>query len=77
LVRKIASAVSGRRACLILGIGRPYAAAALIAFTIAASVTMLDFWRYSGVERLSLRSAFITNIAIVGGLLVAGTTGGE
>ena len=38
---------------------------------------MLDFWRYSGVERLSLRSAFITNIAIIGGLLLAGTTGGE
>ena len=38
--------------CLILGVGRPYAAAALIAFTIAASLMMLDFWRYSGVERL-------------------------
>jgi len=48
-----------------------------IASTIAASVMMLDFWRYSGVERLSLRSAFITNIAIIGGLLLAGTTGGE
>jgi putative oxidoreductase len=38
---------------------------------------MLDFWRYSGVEQQGLRSAFITNIAIIGGLLLAGTTGGE
>jgi putative oxidoreductase len=60
---------------LILGVGRPYAAAALIAFTIAASVMMLDFWRYSGVERLTLRSAFVANIAIIGGLLLAATDG--
>ena len=45
----------------------------LIAFTIAASLMMLDFWRYSGVERLTLRSAFIANIAIIGGLLLAAT----
>ncbi len=61
---------------LILGVGGPYAAAALIAFTIAASLMMLDFWRYSGVERQDLRSAFITNTAIVGGLLLAATAGG-
>jgi len=63
--------------CLILGIGRPYASAALIAFTIAASLMMLDFWRYSGVERQSLLSGFVTNVAIIGGLLLAGTTDGE
>ena len=34
---------------------------------------MLDFWRYSGVERLTLRSAFTANIAIIGGLLLAAT----
>jgi putative oxidoreductase len=60
---------------LILGIGRSYAATALIAFTVAASVMMLDFWRYSGAERLGLRSAFAANIAIVGGLLLATTAG--
>jgi putative oxidoreductase len=63
--------------CLILGIGRPYAAAALIVFTIAASLMMLDFWRYSGVERQSLRSGFMTNIAIIGGLLLAATADPE
>ena len=59
--------------CLILGIGRPYAAAALVAFTTAASAMMLDFWRYSGAERLTLRSAFVANLAIIGGLLLAAT----
>jgi putative oxidoreductase len=37
---------------------------------------LLDFWRYSGLERRGLRSAFITNIAIVGGLLLVATAGG-
>lgn len=59
--------------CLILGISRPYAAAALIAFTVAASLMMLDFWRYSGVERQTLRSSFVVNLAIIGGLLLAAT----
>jgi putative oxidoreductase len=59
--------------CLILGFGRPYAAAALAVFTIAASAMLLDFWRYSGIERLNLRSAFTANLAIIGGLLLAAT----
>jgi putative oxidoreductase len=59
--------------CLILGFGRPYAAAALAVFTIAASVMLLDFWRYSGIERLNLHSAFTANIAIIGGLLLSAT----
>ena len=59
--------------CLALGIERPFAAAALIAFTIAASVLALNFWRYSGPEREGMRSAFIINIAVIGGLIVAGT----
>jgi putative oxidoreductase len=31
---------------------------------------LLNFWRYSGAERNSLRSGFIVNIAVIGGLLV-------
>src|SRR5262249_32826069 len=40
--------------CLILGVGRPYAAAALAIFTIAATVMMLDFWpsSRSGATRM-------------------------
>lgn len=59
--------------CLATGIGRPCAALALIAFTIAASVLALDFWRYCGPERQGLRSAFTINIAVLGGLILAAT----
>ncbi|TKT76256.1 DoxX family protein [Aquamicrobium sp. LC103] len=59
--------------CLASGIARPYAAAALVAFTIAASVMALDFWRHSGPERQAMRSAFMINIAVVGGLITAAT----
>jgi hypothetical protein len=34
---------------------------------------LLDFWRYSGGERIAIRSAFATNIAIIGGLLLSAT----
>lgn len=57
--------------CLAADVFRPYAAFALIAFTIAANVTMLNFWRFSGVERQGLRSAFTINIAVLGGLVIA------
>lgn len=60
--------------CLVLGFYyRPYAAIALIVFTIAASVLALNFWRYSGPQREGLRSIFIVNVAVVGGLLLAMT----
>jgi len=58
--------------CLGAGIARPYAAAFLIVFTAVASVLMLNFWRHSGLERASLRSAFLVNIAVIGGLILAG-----
>lgn len=60
--------------CLATGVARACAALALIVFTIAASVLALDFWRYCDPERQGLRSAFIINIAVVGGLIVAATT---
>ena len=41
--------------CLATGIARPYAALALIDFTIAASFMARNFWRYSGSERQGLR----------------------
>jgi putative oxidoreductase len=60
---------------LAFGIARPYAASALIVFTIVASLMLLNFWRYSGAERNSLRSGFIVNIAVIGGLLIAAGAG--
>ncbi|MET2830817.1 DoxX family protein [Mesorhizobium shangrilense] len=59
--------------CMATGIVRPYAALALIAFTVATCLTVLNFWRYSGPERQGLRSAFTINIAVVGGLILAAT----
>lgn len=47
---------------------------ALIIFTLAASVLALDFWRYSGAERQSIRNAFTINIVVVGGLILAGVS---
>ncbi|MDH6233027.1 putative oxidoreductase [Mesorhizobium soli] len=60
--------------CLAADVARPYAALALIVFTIAASLMALNFWRYSGPERQGLRSAFTINIAVVGGLIIAAST---
>lgn len=56
---------------LVLGIAVPLAAAGLIVFTVVASIIMLDFWNKAEPERLGLRNAFLSNIAIIGGLLVA------
>ena len=36
--------------CLAVGFHVAWAAAALIVFTIAASATLLDFWRHDGVQ---------------------------
>ncbi|HEX5056547.1 MAG TPA: DoxX family protein [Gammaproteobacteria bacterium] len=56
----------------ILGISIPLAAAGLIVFTIAASVMLLNFWGLEpGPAREGLMNAFLTNIALVGGLLIA------
>ena len=57
--------------CLAAGLARTQAALVLIAFTIAASVLLLDFWNRSSPEREALRSAFLINMAVVGGLLLA------
>lgn len=61
--------------CLAAGFYQPYAALVLVVFTIAASFMLLNFWRYSGEQRQGLRSAFIINVAVIGGLLVAAAGG--
>lgn len=57
--------------CLAVGLARTYAALALLAFTLAASVLALNFWRYSGAERQAMRSGFLINVAVMGGLMLA------
>lgn len=64
-------------ACLGAGIARPWAATALGAFTVAASMMALDFWRHGGAERQGMRSAFTINIAVLGGLILAATTASQ
>ncbi len=55
----------------ILGIYVATSAFCLIAFTIAASVMLLNFWDMEGPARESTKTAWQTNLAIVGGLLIA------
>ena len=62
-------AVAG--AALMLGLFVPFAALGLIAFTIAASVMLLNFWDMEGPMRETCFNIFLSNIALIGGLLVA------
>ncbi len=63
----------GAGALVVCGIAVAYAALTLAAFTIAATLLMLDFWRYEGRERDALRNGFAINVAVLGGLIVAAT----
>ena len=59
-------------ACLTLGILIAPAALGLVAFTVAASVMLVNFWDLpQGEAREMLKGVFASNVAIVGGLLVA------
>lgn len=62
-------------ALLIVGVLTSLAAAALILFTVVASVTLLDFWRQPPETRHAVQNTFIGNIALVGGLLLAACAG--
>lgn len=56
---------------LALGVARPPAALLLAGFTMAASLLLLDFWRFEGPEREAMRAGFSVNVGLVGGLLIA------
>ena len=61
---------------LAFGIAMPVSAIALIAFTVVASLMLVDFWNKQEPARMALRNVFLSNLAIIGGLLIAaGTTG--
>jgi len=57
---------------LIAGVAVAYAALGLALFTVAASVMLLNFWGMEGSAREAAINAWQSNLAIVGGLLVAG-----
>jgi len=60
---------------LLLGWWVTPAALGLIAFTIAATVMLLNFWDKSGAEREGAFNAAMTNLAVIGGLLLLAAPG--
>ena len=56
---------------LLLGLFVPWVSLGLAAFTVAASVMLVNFWDMEGPAREAARSSFQSNLAIVGGLFVA------
>jgi putative oxidoreductase len=58
-------------ALLIIGVVTMFAALALAAFVIAATIMMLNFWDHPpGPDREAAYRGFQTNVAILGGLLI-------
>lgn len=61
-------------ALLMFGQFVQFAALGLIVFTLVASVLMVNFWSLSGDARHTMKNTFMSNMAIVGGLLIAAAT---
>jgi putative oxidoreductase len=53
-----------------------WAALCLVLFTLLASIMFLDFWNKQGAERATAETGAQTNLALIGGLLVAAATAG-
>ena len=56
---------------LILGLWPAWAALGLVIFTIVASIIFLDFWNKEGDARAGAVGTWKTNLALIGGLLIA------
>jgi putative oxidoreductase len=56
---------------LALGFCTPWAAFGLIVFTILASILLCNFWSLEGAPRESAIGTWKTNLALIGGLLIA------
>jgi putative oxidoreductase len=67
-------AVAG--AMLMLGVLVPWAVAGLIVFTLVSSAVMLDFWNKPREARNGMINVWCSNIAIIGGLLIAASVNG-
>jgi len=57
---------------LMAGVQVTAAAIGLILFTIAASVMLLNFWDMQGPQRRGAINGCLANVAVIGGLLMAG-----
>lgn len=60
---------------LMVGLFTTPAALGLVAFTLVATVMLLNFWDKTGPEREGLKAGALSNMAIVGGLLIAAAGG--
>ena len=56
---------------LIFGFWPAWAALGLVLFTIVASIMFLDFWSKEGDAREGAVGTWKTNLALIGGLLIA------
>jgi putative oxidoreductase len=56
---------------LIFGFWPAWAALGLVLFTIVASIMFLNFWSMQGEARAGAISTWKTNLALIGGLLIA------
>lgn len=61
-------------AMVALGFWPAIGAIGLVAFTVAANLLYHDFWNYSGEERMSHLNSVLTNLALIGGLLLVFAT---
>jgi putative oxidoreductase len=60
---------------VMAGISIPYAAAALIAFLVVATVMFHNFWDHAGIDRGNRINGVVSNVALTAGflLLIAGS----
>lgn len=56
---------------LLLGFWPQWAALGLVLFTVVASIIFLDFWKMTGDARAGAVGTWKTNLALIGGLLIA------
>ena len=69
IVGSVFQAVAGL--ALIVGLHAFWAAIGLVAFTLIASAIFLNFWSHQGEARANAIKGWQSNLAIVGGLLIA------
>ncbi len=61
--------------CILLGLATRYAALAVLAFTIAATLISHRYWEFTGQAYRTQSTQFWKNISIMGGLLLLFVTG--
>lgn len=64
---------AGWGAVLASGWMTAHAAGALMLFLVLASLSLLDFWNQEGEAREQALTGFMTNVGLLGGLVIAST----